>query len=117
MSRRRGVRTARVVLPVGGGAEEVRLDATVGRLKAVTAVTDAGIFEPNNAFLEIGIKQDGITDQHIIIVLVDGQLSPLGTLAWDGDIPLTDGCRIYLRGASSIQRGVTLRAWIEQKDE
>ncbi len=117
MNSRRGVRTIRVVLPVGGGEQEVRLDATTGRLRAVTAVSDRGPFVPNDAFLEIGIKQHGITEQHIIIVIVDGTLSPFGTLSWHGDIPLTDGCIIYMRGGSSVERGVTLRAWIEQKAE
>jgi len=112
MSEHSGVRTRLLELPAGGTETEVRLEATQGTLLSVAAISGPGAFEPNDAFLEIGIKQDGITNQHIIIVLVDGALSPLGTLSWDGEITLADSCQIYIRGGSSINRPVTLRAWI-----
>jgi len=115
MSKIPGVRTATVLLPAGGAEIEITLAATTGRLKAVTALSE-GTFVPNDAFIEIGIKQDGVAFQHIVTVLVDGTLSPLGTLSWDGNMPMTDTCIIYLRGSSSIARTVILRAWIIQKD-
>ena len=115
MSKIPGVRTATLAIPPGGVLAETTLKATTGRLKAVTALAATAV-APNDTFLEIGIKQDGTNFEHTVAVLIDGPLSPLGTLSWDGNIPMTDTCSIYIRGTSSIARGISLRAWIIQKE-